>query len=497
MTTKKDISKLLSKGLTGKEAGRLILEDNWLVDHMREGFLSPKDVSAIKAGLKTTQDIQDYNSYVETYRIIDYSLKDAHIKALQLQIKIGAIIQLISMYVYGYTSEIDKALTPIIMTEKEYQDHKVDQRKELLKELKSLDEVMLSRAYEITPEEIQDQEPEDEYFLAWLKRDHPDTWKKIVSNILDLLRTGKLRPALITGKDKEALTDLWDRIKELRERQSIYKMSSEELLKRTRDGSYPTEEDRILDIETKKLNEKEEALLQSLYKAGKGKSQDKLISSLEKILEGSMSQEEEDEILLYAFCSGEDLYQTGLPEQVKWIDEYKPGYSATEDGEDMLRGVAILKDPSPYELDDRGHYKKRYSLPEFAKKINSIDLDLQNSIKMAKEMIKLVLSFQSVFEAVSEVIGLDFTGDIKDWIEDIQNTVTEYNRLRQRILLTDSIPEEIKDALEPINMEKLTPYAKTTKYLRERVAMSLGEGWWEDVKGILLDDLREKEAQDG
>ena len=75
MTTKKDISKLLSKGLTGKEAGRLILEDNWLVDHMREGFLSPKDVSAIKAGLKTTQDIQDYNSYVETYRIIDYSPK--------------------------------------------------------------------------------------------------------------------------------------------------------------------------------------------------------------------------------------------------------------------------------------------------------------------------------------------------------------------------------------------------------------------------------------
>lgn len=497
MTTKKDISKLLSKGLTGKEAGRLILEDNWLVDHMREGFLSPRDVSAIKAGLKTTKDIEDYNSYVETYRIIDYTLKDAHIKALELQIKLGAIIQLISMYVYGYTSEIDKALTPIIMTEKEYQDHKADQRKELLKELNSLDEVMLSRAYEITPEKTKDQEPEDEYFLAWLKRDHPDIWKKIVSDILDLLRTGKLRPALITGKDKEALTDLWDRIKELRERQSIYKMSSEELLKRTRDGSYPTEEDRILDIETKKLNEKEEALLQSLYKAGKGKSQDKLISSLEKILEGSMSQEEEDEILLYAFCSGEDLYQTGLPEQVKWIDEYKPGYSATEDGEDMLRGVAILKDPSPSELDNKGHYQKRYSRLEFAKKINSIDLDLRGSIKMAKEMIKLVLSFQSVFEAVSEVIGLDFTGDIKGWIGDIQNTVTEYNRLRQRILLTDSIPEEIKGALEPISLEKLTPYAKTTKYLRERVAMSLGEGWWEDVKGILLDDLREKEAQDG
>lgn len=497
MTTKKDISKILSKGLTGKEAGKLVLEDNWLVDHMREGFLSPKDLSAIKAGLKSTRDIEDYNSYIETYRIIDYTLKDAHIQALETQIKLGAIIQLISMYVYGYTSEIDKITTPIIMTEKQYQDHKASQRKELLQELSSLDEIMLSRAYEITPEEIQDQEPDGEYTLTWLKRDHPDIWKEIVSSILELLRTGKLRPALITGKDKEDLDDLWNKIKELRESQSIYMISSEELLKRTKDGSYPTEEDRALDIETKKLNKQEEALLQSLYKAGKGKSQDILISSLEKILEGSMSQEEEDDILLYAFCSGEDLYKTGLPEQVKWIDEYKHGYSSTEDGEDMLRGVAILKDPSPSQLDDRGHYQKQHSRKEFEKAINSVGLDLRGSIKGTKEKIKTVLSFHSITESISEVIGIDFAEDTRSWIDDIQNTVTEYNRLRQRILLTDSIPEGIKDALDPISLEKLTPYAKTIKYLRERVAMSLGDGWWGDVKGIMLADLQEKEAQDG
>jgi len=497
MTTKTDVKKLLSKGLTGKEAGKLILQDSWLVDHGKDGFLSERDISVIKASLKTTQDIQDYNSYVETYRIIDYTLKDAHIQALQLQIKMRAIIQLVSMYVYGYTSEIDNRTTPIIMTEKEYQDHKADQRKELLRELHSLDEVMLSRACEITPEEIQDQEPEDEYFLAWLKKDHPDIWKQIVSDILDLLRTGKLRPALITGKDKESLTDLWDKIKELRESLSIYKISSEELLKITRDGSYPAEEDRLLNIKIKELNKQEEDLLRSLYKASKGKSQDRMINSLEKILEGSLSQEEEDEILLYAFCSGEDLYQTGLPEQVKWIDEYKPGYSSTEDGEDILKGVAILKDPSPDQLDEKGHYKERHNRLELAQGIISKELDLQNSIRMAKEMIKLVLSFRSVFEAVSEAIGLDFTEDIKEWIEDIQDIVTEYNRLRLEIDLTESMPKEIKDALEPISLEKLTPYTKTIKYLRERVAKSLGEGWWEDIKTALVDDLKEKEAQDG
>ena len=55
MTTKTDIKKLLSKGLTGKEAGKLVLQDNWEYDHMRDDFLSERDLSAIKASLKTTR----------------------------------------------------------------------------------------------------------------------------------------------------------------------------------------------------------------------------------------------------------------------------------------------------------------------------------------------------------------------------------------------------------------------------------------------------------
>ena len=491
MTTKKDISKLLSKGLTGKEAGRLILEDNWLVDHMREGFLSPRDVSAIKAGLKTTKDIEDYNSYVETYRIIDYTLKDAHIKALELQVRMRAVIQLILMYLFDNSSEIGLLKDPVIMTEKEYQDAKARQREDLLKDLSSIDDVILRRAWKTLPQEILDQEPEDEYLLEWLRRDHPDLWKQVVSDILELLRTGKLRPALITGKDKEALTDLWDRIKELRERQSIYKMSSEELLKRTRDGSYPTEEDRILDMETKKLSKQEEALLQSLYKAGKGKSQDKLISSLEKILEGSLSQEEEDEILLYAFCSGEDLYQAGLPECIEWIDTFKPDLDIN------WNGIAILKDPKPGQVDERGYYKKFHDMEELSDKLSSGDFDFYHPIRMAKEEIKLVLGFQSIIQAVSEVIGIDFTEDIKIWIKDVKDIIEEYNRLRLRIQASDNISENIKDAIQPISLEKLSPSAKTIKYLRERLARSLGEGWWEDVKDALIEDLKEKEAQGG
>jgi len=63
MTTKADMKRLLSKGFTGKEAGRLIFHDNWLADTGRGGFLSEKDVSSLKAGLKGDKDIKEYNLY--------------------------------------------------------------------------------------------------------------------------------------------------------------------------------------------------------------------------------------------------------------------------------------------------------------------------------------------------------------------------------------------------------------------------------------------------
>ena len=104
MTTKTDIKRLLSKGLTGREAGKLALQDFWEQDHFREGFLSDRDLSAIKASLRTSQDINDYNSYMETYKILDYTLKDAHIIALELQKRISALSRLAMMYLLDATS---------------------------------------------------------------------------------------------------------------------------------------------------------------------------------------------------------------------------------------------------------------------------------------------------------------------------------------------------------------------------------------------------------
>jgi hypothetical protein len=494
MTSKKDISKILSKGLTGKEAGKLVLEDNWLVDHMREGFLSPKDLSAIKAGLKSTRDIEDYNSYIETYRIIDYTLKDAHIMALQFQVRMENLIRLITMYLFGSTDQ-HIMTKPVIMTEKEYQDTKARQKKELSEDIHELETVILWRYWETTPEGIREQEPDDEYALDWLSREYPELYQGLISEIIELIKAGKLQPVSINGKDKQKIISIETKWQDLSSkiRSKIPDLSADELINRI--GKYTDPEDRISEDVDKEIHEvvkDREKLLKSLYKANKGKDNSKeLIRLLEKLLDKSISQEEKGQLLEYTYCSGEDLYKTGLPEWIKWIDEFKADYDVNDGG------IAILVDPKSYQVDERGYYIKSQLMKRLTEGLEKESLDFRQGITNAKEEIKVVLSFHSIMELISEVIGIDFAEDTRSWIKDILNKLWEYERLRSNIMFQDDIPDIFKDSLSPISLKKLKPSAGTIKYLRERVAMSLGDEWWGDVKSIMLEDLRQKEVQDG
>jgi len=85
MATKEELRKLIRKGLTGKEASQIVLQDNWEVDHNREGLLSDKELSELKSSVRSTKEIEEYNRYLNLYRLVDYTLKDAHILALEAE----------------------------------------------------------------------------------------------------------------------------------------------------------------------------------------------------------------------------------------------------------------------------------------------------------------------------------------------------------------------------------------------------------------------------
>ena len=501
MTTKTDIKKLLSKGgLTGKEAGKLILQDNWLVDHAKEGFLSERDIQSIKASMKSTKDIEDYNSYISTYRFIDYTLKEAHIVALTLGNRINALTRLLLMYFFDSSSDLELHTKPVIMTEKEYQDHKASQKAYILKELTDLHEILDWRARELASDEIKGQESEDSYsFFDWTREAYPEIWRQALTDILELLRSGKLRPVVFTGEAKEKLDTIWNMQRELRDQDPIITTPQEDLVEKTLSGEIG-QYDSARNEEAENLSKQADKLLLDLFKAGKKrqKSQRGLIASLEKLLAGSLSEEDENSLLYYAYCSGEDLYQTGLPEWIRWIEEYKPGYTSTTRGEDMIRGVAILTDPSPSQVDKNGYYKPLRIVEDIlTSDKHDVLTSFQEGTKMLREEARAILSFLSVAEAVSTAIGIDFAEDIRCWIKDMDQEVRIYNLLRVRALALENIPEEVKDAIQPINLEKQKPSAKTVKYLQERIALGLGEGWWEDVKTALRKDYKEKEALNG
>lgn len=473
MTTKTDITKLLAKGLTGKEVGKLILEDSWLYDHGREDFLSDRDRQVLKSSLKTQKDIEDYNSYVETYRILDYTLKEAHIKALQAEVRIGAIETLFYLYLLDSTSEMEYLSKPIIMTEKQYQESKINQRERLLHDIYPLySEVLMWRVEELDPDWWAKWEDiEDGNFLDYITNTAPDLWKQAISQVLELLRSGKLKPVALPKKTSQKLQAIEVKKDQARARIPSNQMSRDEIKELLSKGRRPPR-NREAEQEVERLSDEYDKTVRESYRASRSKlsqeSQAKIISLLEQLLAGSLSTEEVDQLLGDVLCSGEELYQTGLPEWLKWIDEYKPGLYEDSGGS----GVAILVDPYPYQVDERGYFKgygRQSKLTDISEAIDIAET-YQEGQRQLKEELKIVLSFSSVVEAVSETIGIDFAEDTRSWINDLEEKIAGYNRLIERAEDIPTIPEALKAVLRPISLDHFRPSVKTMRYLRDRPA---------------------------
>ena len=81
--TRQQVKQILKGRLTGRETAKLILQDAWEKDHEREGFLTDEDIQRLKKGLRVSQDIDAYNSLVELYRIMSFTLQGIRISALE------------------------------------------------------------------------------------------------------------------------------------------------------------------------------------------------------------------------------------------------------------------------------------------------------------------------------------------------------------------------------------------------------------------------------
>ena len=427
MPTKADIKKILSKGLTGREAGKMIFQDNWLVDTSRGGFLSERDMASLKAGLRTDRDIKEYNSYVRLYRYVDYTLKEVRITALEAESYLYYIYLLLQPYERAEAYRWTSMYIPAIVTQRQYEELSAKQRDIMLKRAMSLQELISILSGVELEVILDDDEPEP---VIDFQKD--EKLIQAVEKIKELLKEGKLKPL---------------KLKEWRDYYQAHKLKI---------PAQPVKE---------------------------------VVEMLDKLLTGEFQYDEDDSIRLTVF-RGQNLYE--VEELGDWIKEeievYSPNWDvetgARPEGMMQSRYVAIIQNPLPEDLDKRGYWIERDYLGSTMKRNTQRDTELLTGLMDAsKERIKGFLAVQSVLEAISRVIELDFLEDLEQWRQELQSIVEVVNRLIDSF---DGSWERIGlPELKPIKTGRMKASASTIRYFRERMALALGENWWEEPRDNL------------
>ncbi len=523
--TRQQVKQILKSHLSGRETAKLILQDAWEKDHERDGFLTDEDIQRLKKGLRVSQDIDAYNSLIELYRIMSFTLQGIRISALET---VGILEQANKLLRDCYLRSIirkERLLSPAIMTEKQYQDVKARQRQELLQEAYNLGLALGMRAYEIASDEQREMAGHSPESIGF---DCPELLSLAVSQYQEQIQSGGLRPVILTEEQIQRVQEIDGQVEEARQswtegppdeyREHWLDWYREHFPEDTFDKEQLEREIRHsyskADMDTlSKESRAKEALQRELHQEGlKAWSQEqaqRLLEGLELLKAHPEMIDTEahpglDWLISWTYVSGEQLYQTGFPEQVQWMDEYKPGLS---EGDPFGDKVAIILEPSKRDLDEQGHYKaespwesiERYLAVTSAEEqlqeqgSNLTEL-LQDFTTAARARIRDFLASQAVTEAVSKAVDIPFTEDTERDFEHIQNMVRQFNLLAKEQPMLPHLPDGL--TLPEIRIARMRPKQEMIQHLRERVALALGEDWWKEFRGIELafeDQLDEEE----
>ena len=83
MISREEVKKLLAKkSLTGHEAGRLWMEDSFLEIRGQKGLLTEKEHRYMRSLVRSQEDIEIYNSYLDLHRRAEMALKETEVLSL-------------------------------------------------------------------------------------------------------------------------------------------------------------------------------------------------------------------------------------------------------------------------------------------------------------------------------------------------------------------------------------------------------------------------------
>lgn len=464
MATKKDVKRLLSKGLTGKEAARLLLQNLVEVDHRRPQILSLAETEQVKQYVGdhgSQQDINDFNTWVQAYQIVGFTLKEAHVLALDIQLVLERQQVLVREYLLFYQLRAYQARRPVIVTEKQYEDLRASQRERKLQRLYCLNQVICYRMGALAP---------------------GDSQRDAFGRYFDF------REEHLVGGEVDGMAE-WDKAG-----RRLYQQAAREIQELVDSGAL---EPQVLErrADQHRVGEREPEDNSSFW------------GQYESCLpEGTSEAEEERQLTTY--FSGEQLYQAGLPEWQEEINTFKP------DAEDLPyhgSGLAVLKHPAfwPEQVDKQsGYYALGGDIAEHLSGVPELEERgkedgrtikelLQQSHRGLRKRLRVFLAIQPVLEAVSELIGVNLTEDLQTWYAEIVEAVEGYQELLSAGVIQPLEPDlrryldktelERHPELPAFTIDDLRPDPKEIQHLKERMGLVLGEDWeevyWEWMKG--------------
>jgi len=419
----KDIQTLLKKKkLSGKEAARLIISDNfeYFMSNGAKKILKDGDRETIVESLQGDQDIKDYNAYLhigkriqETFVVLD-AVKGSIAARLY-----RVVIEMLKTQSLSEHIRRD-AFTPQIMTEKQLEDMKKLQRQNLLDEPVSLAEILVSLADDAYPdisvfyadkEEAKGKADIQEYEDAVdeLAKDYPEAYQEGYKRLTELITSGQLA---VDIPPKRNLTP-----------------RSFSLMKKT-------------------------------------------------------------------FVKREALYRLGYWQE--YVDTYHPNLNHETGG--TAAGVAIIQDPEPYQLDDKGYYRDTFTLrhlyspDEITEIKESTWMTVASAADKTKKELRSICRYTAIIRAYSDLMDYDFRGHMDVILRVLKEAVDFFNlNLKETIINFSPIYPRSEEPY-PIDIDSLQPPPEAIEKMRESI--NIQREPWEELFSILRQEEPVKDEEE-
>jgi hypothetical protein len=438
------VNRIMTKGLTGWEAGKLVLQD--LIDtwYGKDPILTETDLTALQQTPMEGADVKDYNMFIALCRgfYIGWILAEWTCRDIFLEIRF--LDHALEDAAKRRTIELFESFGPQVVTRKQYDEIVAAQREKKLALEFGLDHVIEERFYAIAPPEARSAMDEArvdiesaEQFAAAVPGSFVDYHKQAVEEIRGLCSSGRL-PVTYCEEDAREV---------------------EPLLKQWKGQGLPLQE-------VMKLAERLCVTVQALY-------------DCPELPEWKSFVDEYQQLWLDDDGSSPHVYAVldDCPEF--WLDQnghYKPRMCPAElvtQSQELLVGLAT----------DDG---------KAGESISGVASGLKAKLDSAEQDIRLFLAIKAVLDAAAEAVELQIPGGkgLFTWLEMKVNAhIDLYNLRLERLKVEGSTGrspasrlEKALKTLPALDADRLKPSPDSLKQLKGKILEDARSEAWLAIK---------------